>query len=211
MKLIKVQGKGNISSPPDTATLAFEIEARSRDYAQCLQHLNTRAEDLRQSVAAGSAERAVLKTTAFNVSVETQYQDGRHLHVGYIASHCLQIEMPMDTPLLNRVFRQVAGGRSGAQVKITFSVKDKDALRRRVLADAVRVAKANAALLAEAAGVRLGPLQQIEYGWSEIRLQERQANVLCEAAPMTSNYQPDIQPEDVTADDNVTLVYAIED
>ena len=84
-------------------------------------------------------------------------------------------------------------------------------MRRRVLADAVRVAKANALVLADAAGVQLGPLQHIEYGWAEIRIEEAKAGVLCESAAPSSNYDPDIEPEDVTADDTVTLVYAIQE
>jgi uncharacterized protein len=211
MKLIKVQGKGHLSCPPDTTIISFAIEVKAGDYAQCLQHLNHRTDDLRRAVAPASSKQAALKTTAFNVTTDTEYKDGRYVQVGYQASHRLQIELPMDTPLLNCILREVAGCHSGAQIGIAFSVKDQDALRARVLADAVRAAKANACVLADAAGVKLGPLQHIEYGWAEVRIQECEAELHCKATAAPSDHAPDIQPQDVAADDNVTLVYAIEE
>lgn len=79
-------------------------------------------------------------------------------------------------------------------------------------AEAVRVAKKNAAALTAAAGVKLGKLQQIDYGWSEVRIYDREASVLCEGdSPLPSCSEADIEPEDVSAEDNVTLVYEIEE
>jgi hypothetical protein len=76
----------------------------------------------------------------------------------------------------------------------------------------VRVAKENAEALSAAAGVTLGKLQQIDYGWSEVRIYDREASVLCESdAPSSPCCEADIEPEDVSAEDNVTLVYEMEE
>jgi uncharacterized protein YggE len=103
----------------------------------------------------------------------------------------------------------VAQGHSGAEISLTFSVKDKDALRKRVLTQAVQAAKENAETLAKAAGVKLGKLIQMDYGWAEVRIYEREASMLCEMSAEPPQSQADIEPEDVTAEDNVTLVYEI--
>lgn len=118
----------------------------------------------------------------------------------------------MDKKLLNRVLRHVAQGHSGAEIRLTFSVKDKDGLRKRVLAEAVRTAKENAEALAAAAGMTLGKLQQIDYGWAEVRIYDREASMLCEGpSPAPPAYEADIEPEDVVAEDKVTLVYEMAD
>lgn len=212
MRVLKVQGKGRVSVEPDLVTLSFEVEVSDPDYAKCLGNLNERAEDLRASMTAAGLNRAELKTSDFSVRVETQYKDGKHLFEGYLASHNMKIELPADKVLLNKTLRSIAKGHSGAEIKLTFSVKDKDGLRKRVLAEAVRVAKENAEALSAAAGVTLGKLQQIDYGWSEVRIYDREASMLCEGdSPLPSCSEADIEPEDVSAEDNVTLVYEMEE
>lgn len=214
MRVLKVQGKGRVNVEPDLISLSFEVETKAKDYAECLRGLNTRTEDLRASMTATGLDRTELKTTAFAVRVETQYKSGRHIFVGYLTFHNLHIELPVDKKLLNRVLQHVAQGHSGAEIRLTFSIKDKDGLRKRVLAEAVRTAKENAEALAAAAGIILGKLQQIDYGWAEVRIYDREASMLCEAPSPASAppaYQADIEPENVVAEDKVTLVYEMAD
>ena len=209
MRLLKVQGKGHVSIEPDMVTVSFDVETKVRDYEECLRTLNSRAEDLRQSMIASGLETR-LKTSAFNVRVETQYKGGQHIFVGYAASHRMQIELPVDKTLLNKVLGHVAKGHSGAEIKLAFSVRDKDSLRKRVLTAAVQVAKENAETLASAAGLKLGKLMQMDYGWAEVRIYDQESVMVCEGSVM-EDYNADIEPEDVGADDSVTLVYEIED
>jgi uncharacterized protein YggE len=210
MGLLKVQGKGHVATEPDMVTLSFDVEVDVYDYGECLSTLNARAEDLRQSMSAAGLERAQLKTSAFNVRVNTQYKDGQHFFAGYSASHRMHIELPMDKELLNQVLRQIASGHSGAEVSLSFSVRDKDALRRKVLTQAVQTAKENAETLASAAGVKLGKLVQVDYGWAEVQIYHRELSMAC-AGPPPSGFDADIEPEDVRAEDNVTLVYEIQE
>jgi hypothetical protein len=212
MRLLKVQGKGSVSTEPDMVTLSFNVEVEVWEYEECLRTLNARAEELRQSMVASGLDKANLKTSSFSVRVNTQYKKGRHIFAGYSASHRMQIELPLDKALLNKVLRHVAQGHSGAEINITFSVKDKDSLRKRVLTQAVQTAKENAETLASAAGLNLGNLMQMDYGWAEVRIYDRTANLLCESiAGPEDGYSADIEPEDIRAEDNVTLVYEIAD
>jgi len=55
------------------------------------------------------------------------------------------------------------------EVRVSFELEDRDGFRQRLLAVAVEAAHRNAATIAAAAGVRLGPIAGIEYGWSEVR------------------------------------------
>lgn len=208
MRVLKVQGTGRVSVEPDMVTLSFDVAVRDEDYEESLRCLNAQVEDLRASMTASGLDRTELKTSNFSVSVDNEYKDGRHVFVGYIASHRMSIEIPVDKELLNKVIRHVAKGHSGAEIKLSFSVRDKDALRKTVLAQAVQTAKENATTLAKAAGVKLGQLQQIDYGWTEVRIHDQEANMSC-AMPAEPDFAADIEPDDVTAEDNVTLVYEI--
>jgi uncharacterized protein YggE len=209
MRLLKVQGKGRVSTEPDMVTLSFDVESKARDYEESVRNLNLRTDDLRGSMSASGLDRARLKTTSFSVRVETQYKDGQHMFAGYIASHRLQIEIPMDKTLLNTVLRHIAQGHSGAEIRLEFSVEDRDALRKKVLAQAVQAAKENAETLAKAAGVTLGKLIQMDYGWAEVRIYDREASMFCGGPDAMLAYDAEIEPEDVAAEDSVTLAFEI--
>ena len=120
----------------------------------------------------------------------------------------MQIELPSDKGLLNKVLMQVAKGHSGAEISLSFSVKDKDGLRQRVITQAVQTAKENAETLASAAGVTLGKLQEINYGCVEVRIYEQELRMPCPSA-VEDMAEPDIEPADINAEDSVTLVYEI--
>ncbi len=212
MRTMKVQGKGTVATEPDITVLTFGISARKLDYSECMQDLNTQTDDLRARITEAGIERTELKTTSFDVRLNSHVSEGRHIFSGYEASHGLRIELPVDKDLLNRVLRLVAVGSSGFEIGIAFSVRDKEALRQSVLTEAVRTAKANAATLARASGITLGKLQQIDYGWTEVRFYD---NIMTVPGGVDACSAPgadvDIDPEDIRASDIVTLVYEIED
>ena len=211
MRLLKVQGKGNVTMEPDIVTISFSVDVKVWDYDECLQTLNKRTEDLRQSMVASGLDKAQLKTSAFNVDVKTRYKDGETFFDGYSASHRLHIEIPQDKVLMNKVLRHVSKGHSGASIKLSFSIKDKDMLRKKVLTQAVLAAKENATTLAAASDLKLGKLMQMDYGWSEVHIYEHEDNFMCECLSAPMDYNADIDPEDVRAEDCVTLVYEILD
>lgn len=209
MKILKVQGQGNVTTEPDMVTLSFNVEAESMEYATCVNNLNQQTEDLRNNITTSGLKKKDLKTTSFNIRTKRRYVDEEYVFAGYAASHSLHIQLPMEKDLLNMVLCHIAEGHSGAEVSLNFSVKDQDSLRRKVLAHAVQDAKLNAEALASAAGVTLGGLRQIDYGWTEVRVHDMEVSFLCESAPRSPMYHADIEAADVQAQDSVTLVYEI--
>jgi uncharacterized protein YggE len=209
MRVIKVQGKGRVTVQPDTVVITFDVEEKAREYKDCLNNLNQKTTMLRSDIEAIGRAGSELKTSNFSLRVHTKYMGGRHVFDGYRGSHTLHIEFPADKDNLNQVLRQIAQGHSGAEIRLTFTVRDKEAVKQAALVEAVKTAQKNAQILAEAAGLKLGQIQQVDYGWAEIRVYDRGADMVCESLPAPMQYEPDIEPEEVAAEDNVTLVYEI--
>lgn len=207
MKLLKVIGKATVSTEPDIVTVSFRVRSQSKGYGLCLDGLNQQVNDLRGIILQAGLNDTQLKTTDFKVEVETEYKNNKRCFVGYVAKHYMRIELAMDKSLLNTLLNLVAKKHAGVEVSLDFSVKDQDALRRQVLDKAVQVAKENARILAKSAGVTLGSLVQIDYGWTEVRIQTQDVGMCCES--VSGTLHADIQPQDVEANDTVTLVYEI--
>ncbi len=207
-----MQGKGIVKAEPDIAILQFQAIAKNHDYSDCIRDLNAQVEALRIDMETAGIDRAELKTTDLRINVNTRsLKDGRRVFDGYTASHELIIEIPFDKDLLNKVLRIVAKAQSGVGLSISFSVKNKEALRHSVLGEAVRVAKSNADLLADAAGIKLGKLMQINYGWTEIRFYEDTMTMPGADLCSGPEYDVDVQPAELKAEDTVTLIYEIDD
>jgi uncharacterized protein YggE len=108
MGAITVKGRGYVSAQPDVVTLSFDIGTKARDYAECVDGLTGRTAALRQDLAAAGADCAELKTTDFSVNVAYRYDKSRYHFDGYSASHRMEIELPVDKDMLNRVLGAVA-------------------------------------------------------------------------------------------------------
>lgn len=210
MRTIKVQGKGEVTAAPDSVRLSLDVAVEAAGYAACIDDLNTRTHALRRALASAGLEPAQLKTTDFNVEIKQRYNSGSYEFAGYTAAHKLKIELPLNKEHLNKVLAQLAQSQSGAQIHLSFYVADQNGLKKQVLANAVESARANAEVLASAAGVKLGQLLEMNYGWNEVRFRTYEADMQCEPLADEPTHA-DVDPDDVSAEDSVTLVFEILD
>ena len=152
-RVISVQGRGTATAEPDLVQLSFNISVMDQEYDGAIAGLNDRVNQLRQDVAIVDVDPKGLKTTSFNISPKHRWNEERdeHIFLGFEAKHDLRLELPLDQDLLNRTLAQLAQSASQATFSIYFAVKDGNALRQRVLADAVARARENAETLAQAA------------------------------------------------------------
>ena len=208
-RVISVQGRGTATAEPDLVQLSFNISVMDQEYDGAIAGLNDRVNRLRQDVATVDVDPKGLKTTSFDISPKHHWNKERdeRVFLGFEAKHDLRLKLPLDQDLLNRTLVQLATSASQATFSIYFAVKDGNALRQRVLADAVARARENAETLAQAAGVQLGDILRIDYGWTEIRVSERMMDY--DASTAYSMPMPDIEPDEIEAGDNVTVVWAI--
>ena len=113
-----------------------------------------------------------MKTAYFTVNSEytTKPKTNDRIFAGYVCTHNARLELPFDKKGLNDIIDTLSISLCMAEMRISFDIKDKEGLKNATLEQAVLMAKANAEILAKTAGVRLGPIQAIEYGWSEVRI-----------------------------------------
>ena len=76
---------------------------------------------------------------------------------------------------------------------------------------AVADSRKKAEILAEAAGVRLGPIASINYSWSSLELVSNRMSM--DAVPLmaakTAAPAMNIEPEDIDVSDTVTVIWSI--
>jgi uncharacterized protein len=203
---IRVLGNGKVATEPDVAVLSFIISEEDKEYGRAVDQLNARSAALREAVAKAGEDPKELKTTSFSITVNNDYDSGRYVFRGYGGTHSFQVRLPFDQQRLGKLFSAVTASSARAQLSISFTVSDPEAVKRRVLEAAVANAKERAEIIAAASGQKLGPILSVDYGYSEIRVSSAEYEL---ASPMSEGSAPEIEPADVESEDTVRIVWEL--
>ena len=207
-RTIRVQGHANVSKRPDIIVLSFDVTEKESVYKNCIRNANQRVEILQLELEKWHIDKKSLKTINYSISTDYVYNDKKKERVftGYKVNHSLQLELPFDKEQTGRIIDMLSLSKSRAEMNISFDLKDTQALQKELLETAVELAKRNAEIIAGSARITLGPIRSIEYGWSEIRIEN---HLRLDAMELRSSSLAEIEPEDLTAHDSVTITWDI--
>ena len=189
-------------------------------YGDALKHSSEDTEALKGLLEPFGFERKDLKTLNFSVDPEYEsYQEKttwKQRLAGYRFRHVLKVEFDSDNDRLGKILYALANNQSVTpEFRISYTVKDPEASKNRLLADAVKDSQKKAKVLAKAAGISLKELQSIDYSWGEISFEVSPMNrleskmMVCDGAADCGSYDMDIEPDDIEVTDTVTVVWEI--
>ncbi len=215
---ITVKGIGNLKAPVDCVVLTLSLEEVNKDYEAGYADFEKHICNLQEAVISAGFQKADLKTKEISVSTkyDTIKKNGDYVEVflGYQFTNNLSLEFDFDAQKLGTVLQFI--GKSGVTPKINvkFSVKDKEAVKNSLLANAAKDAKIKASVLCEAMGVKLGQLLTIQYDWDEIIINSS-ARYEYDCKPMVacgavSGSFIDFTPDDIDLKDEACFIWAIE-
>ena len=214
-RLLTVKGIGRISTKPDLTIITLELSTITPEYEKTMEKATNEIESIRKALISIGYKQQDLKTTDFNISTEYEfYYDAQGNHKqrfqGYECKHSLKLEIDFDMKRLGETLTTISSCGATPTFNISFSVKDKNAVSAELLDNAIINAKEKAAILAKAAGVHLGAIQNINYSWGELQLYSRAEYRVCEKTFSFDAAQMDIEPDDINASDSVTVIWNIE-
>ena len=217
MKTIRVTGKGQIKVHPDMTRIVITLKDRYKEYSEALRHSAEDTESLRDILNDLGFERSALKTLRFDVEAKYEYKDEKRYKRyfdGYEYEHTMKVEFESDNKLLGRVLYALANSPVSPEFQIGYFVKDQEAAKNTMLANAVADAREKATVLTQSAGVILKNIQTIDYSWGEVRFESRlmecASGGACYSPTPDGCYDMDIEPDDIDASDNVTVIWEIE-
>ena len=220
IKTIRVTGKGRIKIRPDMTRITLTLEGTCRDYGETLAKSAKDTGMVRELLTGIGFEPSDLKTLHFSVDTEYEsYQEEgiyKQRFAGYRFHHLLKVEFASNNDRLGRILFALAACPANPEFRLSYTVKDPEAAKNVLLGKAVSDAKEKAAVLAQAAGVALKEIQSIDYSWGEIDFEVRPMNrmrMADAAAPMAAKaagFDMDIEPDEIEAEDTVTVIWAID-
>ena len=167
-RTIKVTGIGRAVTKPDQITLPIRLTAIDPDYAKAAAMAEEQLASVQDALRVAGFAPEDLVTTDFDVSAEYDnryHPDGTNQRVflGYRRNHGLCLRFPLDPDRLALVLTALAGCGAVPECSVEFTVRDPNAVRTELLADAARDARAKAEALCAALGEHLGQLLRVNH------------------------------------------------
>ncbi len=182
-------GEGRVT--PDRATLFIGVRSRAASAAAAGQENARRVRAVLDTLRALGFAGEDLSTANYNVSPEMQAgpppQGGQRV-TGYVVTNTVRVEVKRLDDISRAIDASLARGANEVS-SLQFYSSKADSVRRAALASAVAGARADAEVLARAAGGSLGPL--LELSSTEVPIRPmRQAMFVGAAASVSTPIEP---------------------
>ena len=192
---------------PDTALISSHLSVLDPSYAESNRELSRRVELLRESLPAVGLAKSDLKTTTYSVSPTNRFnqKEQKNELAGYTAHCALELRMPLDKERVSQTVEALSASHAKAIMIVTFILGDPEPIRARLLAAAVKTARARAETIAQAAGVQLGKIAHIHHDAVEIRSEQ----VRRDADGLTAYLGPDMNVTSYVWAEKVTVTWEL--
>ncbi|MGQ0765204.1 MAG: SIMPL domain-containing protein [Gemmatimonadota bacterium] len=202
---IVVSARGETRVVPDRATLTVAVETRGQTAAAAGQENARRQRAIIDSIKAAGIPDAQISTSGYNVWPEYAHAEGRPPRVtGYRAHNSVAVEIRRIDQVGRVIDAALAAGANNLS-GVSMFVSDTDSARRNALRSAVTRARADAEVLAQAAGGSLGEL--LELTSVEYQVPPPRPLAYARAAAMQAEVTP-IEPGEQTVSAAVTARWA---
>jgi uncharacterized protein len=206
-RIIQVSGNGEIQAAPDLATLeiAIETHAASADHAAGLN--GALAEKVRDALMSKLGDKGRMWTGGYSLTPEySEAREGKPTVTGYTAENSITVqtgELGLIGPLIDAA---IAAGANRIS-SLDYSLRADSKARSEAIAKATRDAQTQATALADALGVKLGPILKAS---TESEVRPVPLTRFAGATAMAANVPTPITAGQVTVPAMVSLTYAVE-
>lgn len=155
---LSVSGQGEARVAPDLATIQLGVTTQAPGAAEAMEQNATRQTAVIDALADAGIAPADIRTSGLTLSPMLDYAEGRAPTVtGYQAGNMVSVRV-RDVTRLGAVLDSVVAAGANEINGIAFTREDSAATRDEAQREAVKDARHKAGVLAEAAGLTLGPV-----------------------------------------------------
>lgn len=155
---IAVNGEGKVSVRPDIGLLNLGVEVTAPTVAEARDQAATAMDAMQTAMNDEGVADEDIQTQFFNIYPQYNYSESSPpTIIGYIVSNQVQVKVRNLDSVSNVLDASIAAGGDAVRVNgISFTVENPDEFLADARREAVAKARANAEILADAAGVSLG-------------------------------------------------------
>lgn len=158
---IVVNGEAVVQAAPDRAFVTVSVESRDKNPGTAQKQTATAMDAVRRKLAQTGVKDDQIRTTAYDLQLEFDFDKGRQVPRGYVARDMIEVRLDDVTQVGTIIDASVAAGATNIG-GVRFDLKERDALEREALKRAVADGRARAEAAAAGAGVTVASVLRIE-------------------------------------------------
>jgi uncharacterized protein len=181
---IIVTGEGVVKATPDQAWVRIGAESRSKVSKEAQQRNADVMTAVIQKLGAFGIPKDAIKTTAIDLQLEFDYNNGRQTPRGYVARNTVEVRVDELSKLGDVLDAVVASGATNIH-GVQFDVKQRDQLEATALQTAVKNASAKAQAIAAGSNRavdRILKIEEISSGGPPLPMMRQMSMARAEAA-----------------------------
>lgn len=173
---IMVQGEGKKFYKPNEVEISLNFHSNDTTYEKVLDK-GTKDVELFISNVLGelNIKKDELKTRNFRIfqNIRYDYEKKKNVDLGYDYTQAATLKMDYDMAIVADFMEKVAKLKNPPKYTMNFSIKDKEAAKKEVMAEAYTKAKDKAEIIALAAGKTLKDCVKVDFRPFETAIQSR--------------------------------------
>jgi uncharacterized protein YggE len=158
---VVTQGHAIVTARPDRAFVTIAAESRSRNSAEAQKQNAAAMTAVLQQIDKAGVPKDAIRTTGYELHPEFDYANGRQTFRNYVARNTVEVRLD-DIDRVGVVIDAAAAGGATSITGIRFDVRNRVALERDALRQAVADARARADAAAAGAGATIDRVVRIE-------------------------------------------------
>lgn len=220
-RTIRVTGKGKLTVIPDRTILLMALSGVEKMYKSALDQSKETSRIIKEVFLKLGFQNSDIKTHTFEIETkhEREYDEKncwKTTFAGYEYTHIMCVEFDKNNELLGKIIYELSQSSVTPELSLQYTVKDIEKKKSELLSKAVFDSRKKAEILAEAARVKLGSIEHIDYSWGEMKLVSSVVENFIDCMKLSDDvyeedyFDMDIEPEDINVSDTVTIVWEIE-
>lgn len=157
---ISTTGTGQVLLMPDTASVYLGVSATDADAGQALVQVNEILSQVRQAIAQAGVDASDISTSTIDMYTQIDYSSDEERVTGYVVSHRLTVVV-RDISQLGAVIDSAVSAGANQINGISLSASNSEDAYSQALAMAVQNAQAHAQAIAQAAGMSITQLKEL--------------------------------------------------
>jgi len=210
---LQVIGVSRLSIRPDVGVLVIKITNVNMSFSDAITGLNEKTRDISRQIIALGFKEDEIKTTDFEVDVNSFYRKEESIDSGYIATQAVNVDFKNQSDVIAKILTVFS--KSSTDFTLSFKFKLSGPLKQKAQEELLRLAvkdsKDKSKLIAESSGVKLKRIKEIRYGTAYYEAMRQVENVYQTAVESAKDVKfSGFTPNDLLFEDGVVVTWEIE-
>jgi len=202
---VVTQGQAIVRARPDRAFVTIAAESRSRNSAEAQKQNAAAMTAVLQKIEQAGVPKDAVRTIGYELHPEFDYANGRQTFRTYLARNTVEVRLD-DIDRVGVVIDAAAAGGATTITGIRFDVRNRAALERDALRQAVADARARAEAAAAGAGATIDRIVRIEEGGAP---EQPRPMMRMAAQAMERDVSTPVEPSTIEIHARVTLTASL--